>query len=424
MVQDSTQSPQINLNDSELNTETLTFPESGSQQEEPLQPSNRSYMKRMLLIAVLIGGSILAFVSFMYYKNMYANENAKETVSTDQKETEEITWQEYRSPVSYFTMGSPEYFTIRYPEGWEVTEIHEPEEGLRALITNGDYQIHMQFKDFDFGPGTCIFPDDPRFNQSIEELGPMLFSMKCDQEYVEYEVNSVQARRKVEPNTSTESSWTIYLKNEQEEIGFSTVPPISFIAPLQYDPDVITTMDQILSTLQLHTENTQTNNGNFYTEFPEDNVAVNLLEGWSYKRNVRTIEDRNNPGSQIECSEYVLNDEDNFIELIVTPFCGFGDTDIPRSLLEQDEVLFPIDEQVSLMRSVVGPPIEVAYQYGVVMKTDYGQLVNESFHIDETGMSTSGLNVSARLRYSGPESEQEKFLQQADQIISSLRILE
>ncbi len=109
----------------------------------------------------------------------------------------------------------------------------------RLVISKGQYKVTILWPAA-FGPGICLFDDEPR-NGAPEMAG------YCEGKFIEIKSNNNKdIKRRIEkPSvTSDHVKWSIYTKSQGY---FVTLPPTNFEAPINYDAEMIKTMDQILS---------------------------------------------------------------------------------------------------------------------------------------------------------------------------------
>ena len=152
-------------------------------------------------------------------------------------------WQTYTSQSRPVT-------TIQYPYDWKIDEKYVTDDNGKYLfsytVSKGQYSITFPFP-AGFGPGVCIFKDQPEFYQDLE---PNPVSTKCPGDFVEIKSTTSTFRRLATPSKKLEDGtvpeWGIYTRDNNS--NYVTVPPIAYKVPDSPDLTQIKIMDQILST--------------------------------------------------------------------------------------------------------------------------------------------------------------------------------
>lgn len=133
------------------------------------------------------------------------------------------------------------HYTIKYPTDWTIDDSKANDNSYAPIrVAKSNYFLEILFLE-GFGPSGCYFDDQtPSENPMIEY---------CEGEFVEFD-NGLK-RRLTTPNgiDSGDVQWPIYTKEKQSGY-FVTVPPTSYIAPVNYESEVIMVMDKILETFQ------------------------------------------------------------------------------------------------------------------------------------------------------------------------------
>jgi hypothetical protein len=144
--------------------------------------------------------------------------------------------------------------SFQYPSSWTIEE--KSDEYMQSIfIKKGEYQIHYYVTSLGFEANVCIFPDDSRYSMTEEEIGPRFTSLKCDGQYITYQVNNKKIRRLINPyKDDNAATWNIYFPINSKEYHVS-LPPISFTAPANYDNKTIEEMDKILSSFKFVEKN-------------------------------------------------------------------------------------------------------------------------------------------------------------------------
>jgi len=139
-------------------------------------------------------------------------------------------------------------FSIEYPEDWLVdfssTEAGvEGQQDHRLAITQEGYKLEILWP-IAYGPSMCIFDDQSR--DGVPE-----FASFCEGEFEEFTSsdNKTTYRRLGLPSKDYgRSEWSLYTRNNDSY--FITVPPISYVAPLDYQTSQIEVMDQMMASFR------------------------------------------------------------------------------------------------------------------------------------------------------------------------------
>ena len=206
--------------------------------------SKKNNLPLMLVFVLLILS--LGALGYLYYKFdkisrqnvelkslaiQLAVEKAEQKAAAKNKSSPE--WKKYTNII--------EKYSIEYPSDWTLdtskAEIENNDPiGAELSIFKGNYKITIMWPSA-YGPGICIFDDQYRSN------APEMANY-CEGSFKDIIQNS--KRRLVKPEVfDNHTQWEVYTKNNNY---FVTVPPTRYSAPVQYDENIIGTMDQILST--------------------------------------------------------------------------------------------------------------------------------------------------------------------------------
>lgn len=131
------------------------------------------------------------------------------------------------------TYVGPNNSSISYPNGWTLAS-----SANQFSLTKGAYTMTFSFPS-GFGPGRCIFSDEPDFTSRTPDTLDMGESL-CPGEFVQIRGNTLTFRR---------LNGTIYTKDKAGR--FMTIPPIAYAVPTSVDLATIQEMDQILATFKL-----------------------------------------------------------------------------------------------------------------------------------------------------------------------------
>jgi hypothetical protein len=222
-----------------------TPPQTQSITPTPIKSNSSPLMVFVMIILLLALGA----TGFFAYQNWQLRQKIFQiqsvptptliiTPSSSQDSTS--TWNVYKN-------SNPSY-SIRYPLDWTIdtTKAKQNEEtGAQLTIYKDGYKLVIDWPT-GFGPGVCVFSDNPLFGK--EKEGPI---GDCVGNFIQF--NSIsQVFRRLEkpdlipPENPTSASWGIYTKDKGG--NFVTVPPIQYTAPINYDEKIVKIMDQILST--------------------------------------------------------------------------------------------------------------------------------------------------------------------------------
>jgi|GEM_PF-889017 len=167
-------------------------------------------------------------------------------------------------------------YLIKYPPTWNIdTSKAELDLDARLTIFKNEYKITILWPSA-FGPGICVFDDQDRTN------APDMASY-CEGKYKQFLSNNDQEthRRLVSPNKYLE--WPVYtLYNEH----FTTAPPIKYQAPVNYDPEQIEIMDQIISTYQVNEQTSPSVDATNWQTYTDQyfNYQIKYDDGWKLRK--------------------------------------------------------------------------------------------------------------------------------------------
>lgn len=217
----------------------------------PKQPSKLPVFLLTLVSLLSISGLVYFYLQTISLKKQIAIEPAP-TPTTNQQFPLPISttnptadWKTYMAPSKPKT-------AIQYPTDWKVDEKYITDDNGKYLfsytVAKGEYSITFSFPS-GFGPGVCIFKDQPEFSQELEP-GPG--STKCPGDFVEIKSATSIFRRLATPPKKLEDGtipeWGIYTRDNNG--NYVTVPPITYKVPEITDVTQIEIMDQILSTFE------------------------------------------------------------------------------------------------------------------------------------------------------------------------------
>lgn len=133
--------------------------------------------------------------------------------------------------------------TIKYPNGWTVVS-----QSNGFTVQKDEYGVNFITHSEGFEPDICIFSDQMDFNNPFLD-NPILADSKCPGDFYEFHNAKNAHRRQVIPLKKEQNSiWSLYTKTQED--SFVTVPPITYTAPINFDPVMINLMDQIVSTYE------------------------------------------------------------------------------------------------------------------------------------------------------------------------------
>lgn len=221
----------------------------------PVQKNNNAVIFVLcLLVAILVG------VSAYFYQQTI---DLKKDLTIQPSPTPTKSSEESTLPISsptnlmsdWLTYTSPFKTTIKYPSDWKLEpkyikdDTSVTEKLFSFTLSRGLYSITISYPD-GFGPGICIFQDQPAY---IQDLEPNPVSSKCEGEFVEIKGNSLTFRHLAMPPRPLEdgkaAEWGVYTKDKSG--NFVTIPPIAYKVPAKYDTKIVEVMDQILATYDL-----------------------------------------------------------------------------------------------------------------------------------------------------------------------------
>ncbi len=153
------------------------------------------------------------------------------------------------------------------------------------------------------------------------------------------------------------------------------------------------------------------------------NLLVMLPQGWSVQEINRRPEPTG-PGDPLnghDCADYLFFDKQHLIELSLTPICGFGDSG-SDNWPSDSFIVHTIKEGEHLIRYQI--PND-RYQYGTGFNKSESKSQTPGLIVSKSGIGNldeQSIFANAQITYSGPESQKEKFLKEADSIITSLKV--
>jgi len=214
------------------------------------QPKTNSFLVILLSILLVISLAIAGFFAFQTQRLVKeltllrteptptaTVEPTFEPIATGSSEVDlTASWNTYTNNVLKYT--------IKYPMDWAIdkSEAELPvndQNSQRLVISKGQYKVTILWPAA-FGPSICLFEDESR-DGAPEMAG------YCEGKFIEIKSNNNKdiKRRLEKPSvTSDHVKWSIYTKSQGY---FVTLPPTNFEAPINYDTEMIKTMDQILS---------------------------------------------------------------------------------------------------------------------------------------------------------------------------------
>ncbi len=139
-------------------------------------------------------------------------------------------------------------YTIRYPRDWSIDATRaetpiEDVEGATLVLQKGSYKLTIYWPAA-FGPGICIFDDQSRVG--VPEMANF-----CEGQFTKIQSDDHQNtfRRLVAPEISSDyAQWEVYTKMDD---AYVTVPLIRYQARIDYDANMIDTMDRMLASFTI-----------------------------------------------------------------------------------------------------------------------------------------------------------------------------
>jgi len=242
--------------------------------QQPPSPPPQPAIKKSILVPVLLVITILALAAagvFAYQNFSLKQQTTQPTPAslptplptpppTQTTAIPSPTTDPFANWKTYVTKDSKHSF--RYPPDWIIEdkskEVDLYQDGNLQLqhdilISKDDYSI-KSYNPLAWGPGVCIFSDHEDFDKSFPN-DEMQNASKCPGDFVEFDGTEFTYRRYQYPDQQgidTEIIWSIYSKSSQSDqfVSASAFGITSFVSPTNYDPLILTTMDQILSTFQ------------------------------------------------------------------------------------------------------------------------------------------------------------------------------
>lgn len=194
----------------------------------------------LLFLSVSIAG-FFAFQTQQLVKELNTLKKEPTNMATVEPTVELATTNDPTADWKTYT-GKVRNYTIKYPSDWIVdfstAELPINDTNSQELIiSKGEYKISILWPSA-YGPSICLFDD-----QSKE--GAPIVAGNCLGKFVDI---GLGMRRLSKPDENMSiNRWTVY--NKEKSSGYYvTVPPISYLAPSNYDENVIKIMDVIMST--------------------------------------------------------------------------------------------------------------------------------------------------------------------------------
>ena len=241
-----------------------TQPEINNQPIEPIStpeppPKSKSWIIMILIVLCL---AALAAAGYFYYQSQQLKKLTLMTQPTTQIPQPSSPPQPTTDPTTGWenkNYSSPNYqsFSFKYPTNWKVKEnkpsSNNPSDTQKNIaISNGDYYIHINAFIDGWSPSGCNFPD-------TQQIPVQSFSY---QDSVNITLPASEFRRAIPaafPQTNPYNLWTICIK-ENGSNTFTTGMPfsgtITYNTPINSDSQILTKMDQILSTFKFLEPNT------------------------------------------------------------------------------------------------------------------------------------------------------------------------
>ena len=206
------------------------------------QPKTNNFLVILLSVLLFISVSIAGFFAYQTQKLVKELTVLKAEEKVVSVATEEPLFDPTKSWKIY--TNNVLKYTIKYPTDWVIdkSEAELPvndQNSQKLVISKDEYKLTILWPAA-FGPSICLFDDESR-DGAPEVAG------YCEGKFIEIKSNNKDVKRRLENPAviSDHNQWGVYTKSQGY---FVTLPPTNFEAPITYDPEIIKTMDQILST--------------------------------------------------------------------------------------------------------------------------------------------------------------------------------
>lgn len=230
---------------------------------EPSQPVQENIQQTpassKFSIILLSSISLISLSGLFYFYQQ--NQQLKEQIALQASPTPTIPVKTIFQPTpiineagDWLSYSSPHNTIIQYPPDWKLEKkyINDSDGKAEVLfsfsLSKNEYSITVSFPS-GYGPGVCIFKDQPEFTQELE---PNPVSTKCEGDFVEIKNEiSIFRRLAIPPKplaSGAPAEWGIYTKDQYG--SYATIPPIAYKVPVNFDVNNVLVMDQILATLK------------------------------------------------------------------------------------------------------------------------------------------------------------------------------
>lgn len=211
--------------------------------------------KGQTLIFILLGIVIAAFVGVAFYagkitpkppvQNPAVTSTPQPTASPSPTPDETATWRTYISQDGKYT--------LKYPQDWVLednsryVDIYQDKNFAfqHEILISKNKHIFKSYNPLASGPWICIYSDSSSVEGPQERYG----------DYTEIKNSHTIYRRSKDPVQESDNviKWEICKKDETSSDNFSIVAGFGYISyetPIQYDTQLLQTMDQILMTFK------------------------------------------------------------------------------------------------------------------------------------------------------------------------------
>lgn len=153
-------------------------------------------------------------------------------------------------------------------------------------------------------------------------------------------------------------------------------------------------------------------------------LSIELPTNWTLEE-VNRRPEPTGPGDPVKghgCADYEIKSAENYVTLSLKPICGFADGGADTLPLDAVVVKDLGDKEIVRIKKGTG------YEYGISGEVEFTEKDNSKImkkmytRVLSYGENQDLIFIGTGLIYSGPEQEKDKYLDEADMIVSSLKL--
>lgn len=152
-------------------------------------------------------------------------------------------------------------------------------------------------------------------------------------------------------------------------------------------------------------------------------LSIELPTNWTLEE-VNRRPEPTGPGAVHghDCADYEIKSAENYVTLSLKPICGFADGGADTLPLDAVVVKDLGDKEIVRIKKGTG------YEYGISSEVEFTEKDNSKImkklytRVLSYGENQDLIFIENELIYSGPELEKDKYLSEADNVVSSLKL--